>query len=104
MFPESSSREQCIDKYITLALQMRSGFSRCPSFGLLDMTVYGRQEFWEDSPAGWPQRWGENTSEPNSFRISGRPISQWSRLAAGRSNDLGTGTTATAPHGCQNEL
>ena len=23
---------------------------------LLDHTVYGRQEDWEDSPAGWPQR------------------------------------------------
>jgi len=75
-----------------------------PSYGLLDMAVYGRQETWEDSPAGWPQRWGKNTSEPNAFRISGRPISQWSRLAAGRSDDLGTGATATAPHGCQNEL
>ena len=26
-----------------------------PSYGLLDMTVYGRQETWEDSPDGWPQ-------------------------------------------------
>ena len=24
------------------------------SYGLLDLTVYGRQETWEDSPAGWP--------------------------------------------------
>src|SRR5919199_1844219 len=24
------------------------------SYGLLDMTVYGRQEQWEESPAGWP--------------------------------------------------
>lgn len=23
--------------------------------GLLDMTPYGRQETWEDSPEGWPQ-------------------------------------------------
>jgi hypothetical protein len=22
---------------------------------MLDMTVYGRQESWEDSPEGWPQ-------------------------------------------------
>src|SRR5690606_19223047 len=28
-----------------------------PSYGLLDLTVYGRQEFWEDSPEGWPKRW-----------------------------------------------
>ncbi len=27
------------------------------SYALLDMTVYGRQETWEDSPPGWPQRW-----------------------------------------------
>lgn len=24
-------------------------------FGLLDLTPYGRQERWEDSPSGWPQ-------------------------------------------------
>jgi predicted dithiol-disulfide oxidoreductase (DUF899 family) len=22
---------------------------------ILDLNVYGRQELWEDSPAGWPQ-------------------------------------------------
>jgi predicted dithiol-disulfide oxidoreductase (DUF899 family) len=56
------------------------------SLALMDLTVYGRQEPWEDSPAGWPQEWivdGSNT------RIDGRPIPQWSRLAAGRSDDLG---------------
>lgn len=26
------------------------------SYGLLDMTPWGRQEDWEDSPANWPQR------------------------------------------------
>jgi predicted dithiol-disulfide oxidoreductase (DUF899 family) len=24
-------------------------------FNLLDLTPYGRQEAWEDSPAGWPR-------------------------------------------------
>ncbi|EFH81011.1 DUF899 family protein [Ktedonobacter racemifer] len=71
-----------------------------PTYGLLDMTVYGRQETWEDSPAGWPQRW-ENTGE--QFRTDGRPTAQWSRLAAGRSDDLGTRATATTPHCCQNQ-
>ena len=61
-----------------------------PSYGLLDMTVYGRQEFWENSPAGWPQRWD---SKGGQFRTNGRPTSQWSRLASGRSDDLGTKTT-----------
>jgi predicted dithiol-disulfide oxidoreductase (DUF899 family) len=27
-----------------------------PTFGFLDMTPYGRQEDWENSPAGWPQK------------------------------------------------
>jgi predicted dithiol-disulfide oxidoreductase (DUF899 family) len=26
------------------------------SYALLDLTPYGRQEDWEDSPSGWPQR------------------------------------------------
>jgi predicted dithiol-disulfide oxidoreductase (DUF899 family) len=58
------------------------------SYALMDLTVYGRQEPWEDSPPGWPQGWqvdGSNT------RISGRPIAQWSRLEAGRSDDLAVG-------------
>jgi len=60
-----------------------------PTYGLLDMTVYGRQEIWEDSPAGWPQRWKNNGGQ---FRTEGRPTAQWSRLAAGHSDDLGTGS------------
>jgi predicted dithiol-disulfide oxidoreductase (DUF899 family) len=58
-----------------------------PVYALLDRTVYGRQETWEDSPAGWPQFWA-NTGE--QFRTNGRPTAQWPRLAAGRSDDLGT--------------
>jgi predicted dithiol-disulfide oxidoreductase (DUF899 family) len=60
------------------------------SYSLLDLTVYGRQELWEDSPAGWPKQ-TEITGEPHSFRRNGRPIFQWSRLEAGRSDDLGNG-------------
>ena len=57
------------------------------SYRLLDLTVYGRQERWEDSPDGWP-RWPK---DKHSYRIDGRPIGQWSRLKAGYSDDLGTG-------------
>jgi predicted dithiol-disulfide oxidoreductase (DUF899 family) len=57
-----------------------------PSYGLLDRTVYGRQEHWEDSPEGWPQRWG---STGGQFQVDGRPAAQWSRLRAGRDDDLG---------------
>jgi predicted dithiol-disulfide oxidoreductase (DUF899 family) len=57
------------------------------NYRLLDLTVYGRQEMWEDSPAGWPQR-----SEGQEMRTDGRPTAQWSRLKAGHSDDLGTGS------------
>ena len=30
------------------------------SYRLLDLTVYGRQETWEDSPAGWPNSKASN--------------------------------------------
>ena len=55
------------------------------SFALVDLTVYGRQEPWEDSPPGWPQGW-KGTGE--RLRTNRRPIAQWSRLEAGRSDDL----------------
>ena len=53
------------------------------SYALLDLTVYGRQETWEDSPTGWPRLNGED-----NYRSDGRPIPQWSRLKAGRSDNL----------------
>src|SRR5438067_3518944 len=56
------------------------------SYRLLDLTVYGRQEKWEDSPTGWPQRF----LGKHNFRTDGRPTAQWSRLKAGYSDDLGT--------------
>ena len=55
------------------------------SLSLMDLTVYGRQEPWEDSPPDWPQHFqvdGSNT------RTNGRPTAQWSRLEAGRSDML----------------
>src|SRR5215469_490541 len=55
------------------------------SYGLLDLTVYGRQETGEDSPTGWPQRF----EGKQNFRTDGRPTAQWSRLKAGYSDDLG---------------
>jgi predicted dithiol-disulfide oxidoreductase (DUF899 family) len=58
------------------------------SYRLLDLTVYGRQEEWEDSPTGWPLR----SKGKQNFRIDGRPIAQWSRLKAGHSDDLGNGS------------
>ena len=52
------------------------------SYRLLDLTIYGRQETWEDSPEGWPQRFQGS----QNFRSNGRPMAQWSRLKAGRTD------------------
>jgi len=48
-----------------------------PSLQLLDLTPYGRQETWEDSPAEWPQ-----DQAGSWWRRDGRPVAQW-----GRTND-----------------
>ena len=45
-----------------------------PTLQLLDLTPYGRQESWEDSPAGWPQ-----DQAGSWWRRDGRPIAQWTR-------------------------
>jgi predicted dithiol-disulfide oxidoreductase (DUF899 family) len=65
------------------------------SYALMDLTVYGRQESWEESPPGWPQQCtytrtssGSPTWQPEW--PGGRPIAQWPRLEAGRLDDLGT--------------
>jgi predicted dithiol-disulfide oxidoreductase (DUF899 family) len=54
------------------------------SYPLLDLTVYGRQESWEDSPSGWPRR----PEDSHPYRDDGRPIVQWPRIKAGHSDDL----------------
>jgi predicted dithiol-disulfide oxidoreductase (DUF899 family) len=72
------------DVFETYWTTMRGVEAMDNSYRLLDLTVYGRQEFWEDSPTGWPQRW----EGKQRMRTDGRPTSQWSRLRAGRSDDL----------------
>ena len=72
------------------------------SYALMDLTVYGRQESWEDSPAGWPQQCSNTRTNggapawpPVSQWPGGRPIAQWPRLDAGRSDDLSSGATVS---------
>ncbi|HEY4259782.1 MAG TPA: DUF899 family protein [Schlesneria sp.] len=48
-----------------------------PTLQLLDLTPYGRQETWEDSPAGWPQN-----KAGSWWRRDGRPVAQWTRTDA----------------------
>jgi predicted dithiol-disulfide oxidoreductase (DUF899 family) len=68
------------------------------SYALMDLTVYGRQESWEDSPPSWPQQCSITRTDAGSpdwppvpVWPGGRPIAQWPRLEAGRSDDLGGG-------------
>jgi predicted dithiol-disulfide oxidoreductase (DUF899 family) len=58
------------------------------SYALMDLTAYGRQEPWEDSPPGWPQHRTYQRSAagapdwpPVPEWPGGRPIAQWPRLA-----------------------
>ena len=51
-------------------------------YRLLDLTIYGRQQSWEDSPSNWPQ-------EPEGMTTNGRPTAQWQRLQEGYSDELG---------------
>lgn len=42
------------------------------SLRLLDLTPYGRQETWEDSPPGYPQ-----VQAGDWWAREGRPVAQW---------------------------
>lgn len=64
------------------------------TYALMDLTAFGRQEPWEDSPAGSPQGLSTRsvsgapdwTAAPDGD--AGRPIAQWPRLDEGTSDDL----------------
>jgi predicted dithiol-disulfide oxidoreductase (DUF899 family) len=65
------------------------------NYALMDLSIFGRQEPWEDSPPGWPQHCsitrtagGPPAWPPAPAWPGGRPIAQWPRLQAGRSDDL----------------
>src|SRR5689334_2256925 len=74
------------------------------SYALMDLTVFGRQEEWEDSPPDWPRRGhatrtlaGAPDWPPLLEWPGGRPTSQWPRLDAGISDDLSGDGAAPAP-------
>ena len=77
------------------------------NYALMDLTVHGRQEPWEDSPQGWPRRalamrtlGGEPDWAPLPEWPGGRPTAQWPRLAAGHSDDLGATGSGSGPERC----
>lgn len=61
--------------YLTYETTDRGTEVMDPILGLLDRTVYGRQETWEDSPAGWPQ-----TAPGSWWRRDERPVAHWEHL------------------------
>lgn len=76
-------------------------------YALMDLTAYGRQERWEDSPAGWPQGCSDMRTGAGSPAWpaasgwpGGRPISQWPRLETGRSDELGAVAHRAPPQPC----
>lgn len=66
------------DVFQTHETTVRGIEAMLPTLQLLDLTPYGRQETWEDSPDGWPQQ-----DEASSWwRRDGRPVAQWTRTNA----------------------
>lgn len=63
--------------YQTYETKWRGVEVMLPTLALLDTTPYGRQETWEDSPAGYPQ-----DKAGSWWRRDGRPIAQWTRTDA----------------------
>jgi len=46
-----------------------------PGVQTLHLTVFGRQESWEQSPDGWPRI----PDGEHQRRLNGRPTAQWAR-------------------------
>ena len=62
------------DVFHTYSAYARGTEAFADARSLLDLTPYGRQEDFEDSPAGWPQ-----DRAGSWWRRDGRPIAQWTR-------------------------
>ena len=63
------------------------------SYAMLDMTVHGRQEPWEDSPEGWPQPFLGTYSEQMRTDEHGRSV----RPPGGRPNRNGSAWPTATP-------
>lgn len=61
--------------YITNLVQDRGVEAIVPTFQLLNMSVFGRKERWEDSPEGWPK----DNPKMWYWVQDHRPTRQWTR-------------------------
>jgi predicted dithiol-disulfide oxidoreductase (DUF899 family) len=65
------------------------------SFGVLDMTPFGRGETWEDKPESWPEGrhacwyWRTDADGNSTWEGTGRPVPQWTRPGATPETTLG---------------
>jgi hypothetical protein len=50
----------------------RGGEALDNSYALMDLTAFGRQEAWEDSPPGWPQHCSIRIGLTRAHPIGGR--------------------------------
>lgn len=66
------------DVFQTYETTARGIEAMLPTLQLLDLTVYGRQETWEQSPAGWPRQ----DRSGSWWSRDGRPVAQWTRTSA----------------------
>ncbi len=67
------------DVFQTYETKWRGIEAMLPTLQLLDLTPYGRQETWEDSPEGYPQE-----KAGSWWRRNGRPVGQWTRTSDNR--------------------
>ncbi len=92
--------------FLTYSTTGRGNEPACSSLGLLDMTLYGRREAWQDDPEGWPEApdagspvggydaqicwyWRANAQGKADWGPTSRPTAQWTRLGATAEKTLG---------------
>lgn len=82
--------------FLTYSTTGRGNEVGSPSFGLLDMTPYGRGEAWEDNPEGWPViggqacwYWRIDADGHATWGGTGRPAPQWTRPGVTPETTLG---------------
>ncbi len=81
--------------FLTYATTGRGVEPGMGSYGLLDMTPYGRGEAWQDNPEGWPEGnhpcwyWRTDVDGVATFGPTSRPAPQWTRPGATPETTLG---------------
>lgn len=92
--------------FLTYSTTGRGNEPASGTFGLLDMTPYGRREAWEDNPEGWPEApdagspvgghgapicwyWRTDADGVATWGPTGRPTPQWTRPGATPVETLG---------------